>query len=183
MSTPNLYDDERRTTFLATLPERLRSRASNLVLARIRAGARTPEVAYGQTVAQVRQRLGGWGAEDEDARAILAALRGRGTAAPAHSTDAEQQPRFGAVPQLLIRHRTEALDYCAWCLAWERLTPLEKDRLRAAKGEEYRAAYQDAQPPTEEQRAYLRRLGCMVEPRSKRHASELIDQLLRGSAA
>jgi|tagenome__1003787_1003787.scaffolds.fasta_scaffold14122785_1 hypothetical protein len=41
----------------------------------------------------------------------------------------------------------------------------------------------NTQPATERQIAYLRRLGCMTEPRSKRHASELIDQLLKARAA
>jgi hypothetical protein len=61
MSTPNLYDDARRTAFLATLPEHLRSRASNLVLARIRAGATKQETTYALTVLKLRHHLGGWG--------------------------------------------------------------------------------------------------------------------------
>jgi hypothetical protein len=156
MSIMNLYDDDRRSTWLATLPECLRSRASNLVLARVRAGEDTREAAYDATVAKLRRDLGGWGTEDADARTILAAL---------------------------IRHREMALDYCAWCLQWERLSPAQKDEQRAARVREYRHTYQEGEPPTEKQRAFLRRLGYQGVPRSKRHASQLIDELLKSRAA
>jgi hypothetical protein len=152
----DLYADPRRTDFLGLVPESLRSQASNVVLARYRAGAATPSAIYYAAIEHLRDRLGGWGNEDGNVRAILG---------------------------LLVRHRAEALAYCAWAIDWEQLSPAEKDRLKAARGEEYRQAYQEAEPPTGKQRAYLRRLGYQGEPRSKRHASELIDQLLRGRAA
>jgi hypothetical protein len=156
MNAPNLCDDPRRTTFLDLVPESLRSQTSNVVLARIRAGAATPTATYYDAIEKLRDRLGGWGAEDPNVRAILG---------------------------LLVRHRAEAIGYCGWALDWEQLSPAQKDRLRASRGEEYRKAYQEGEPPTEKQRAYLRRLGYQGEPRSKRHASELIDQQLRGRAA
>jgi hypothetical protein len=152
----DLYTDPRRTAFLDLVPESLRSQASNVVLARVRAGAATPTAAYYAAIEKLRDRLGGWGAEDPNVRAILG---------------------------LLLRHRAEAIAYCGWALGWEQLSPAEKDRLRSARGEEYRRAYQDAEPPTDKQRAYLRRLGCAVEPRSKAHASALIDGLLKARAA
>ena len=150
-----MYDDPRRV-FLDLVPEGHRSQALNILLARARDGVGTPHAIYDGALANVRGRLGGWGAEDPALRAILG---------------------------LLLRHRAEALDLCAWCLDWERLSPAEKARAKAARGEEHRRAYHDAQPPTRKQLDYLRALGHRGEVRSKQHASELIDGLVKGRVA
>lgn len=156
MSAPNPFADGRREGFLGAIPDDLKSQVANGVLASADAGEDAPDAIYQDAIAQLRGRLAGRGAGDAGVRAILG---------------------------LLLRHRVEAIAYCAWCLDWERLSPAEKARLKAARGEEYRQAYQEAEPPTEKQCAYLRRLGYQAEPRSKRHASELIDQLVKGRAA
>ena len=150
-----MYDDPRRA-FLDLVPEGHRSQALNLLLARARDGAGTAQAIYDGALANVRGRLGGWGAEDPALRAILG---------------------------LLLRHRTEALDLCAWCLDWERLSPAEKARQKAARGEEHRRAHLDEQPPTTKQLDYLRSLGYRGTPRSKAHASELIDGLVKARVA
>src|SRR5688572_21211461 len=92
-----MYDDPRRA-FLTLVPEDVRSQAQNILLARARDGAGTPQALYDGALAKLRERLGGWGAEDPALRTILG---------------------------LLLRHRVEALDLCAWCLDWERLPRAE----------------------------------------------------------
>ncbi len=151
----SMYDDPRRS-FLAHVPEGLRSQITNVLLARVRAGMHSPEAVVDDALRRLRERIGGWGREDPQVREMLG---------------------------LLIRHRADALDFASWCLAWEQLPAAEKERQKAARGEEHRRAWLDQQPATAKQCDYLRSLGYAGEIRSKAHASELIDQLKRARAS
>ncbi len=150
-----LYDDRRRL-FLACVPEGLRSQITNVLLARVRAGAHSPEAVVDDALRRLRERIGGWGKEDPAVRQMLA---------------------------LLLRHRADALAFASWCVEWERLPADEKERQKAARGEAHRRQWLEEQPPTVKQCDYLRALGHAGEVKSKRHASELIDQLKRRRAS
>ena len=150
-----LYDDRRRL-FLACVPEGLRSQITNVLLARVRAGAHSPEAVVDDALRRLRERIGGWGKEDPQVREMLG---------------------------LLIRHRADALLFASWCLAWEQLPAAEKERQKAARGDEHRRVWLDQQPATAKQCDYLRALGYEGEVKSKRHASELIDRLKQARAS
>lgn len=76
-----------------------------------------------------------------------------------------------------------ALDYAARQLAWEALPPSDKQAVKSMKQQAGIAAWQMTQAPTEKQLAYLEGLGYTGEVRHRRHASELIDQLVNGEAS
>jgi hypothetical protein len=84
------------------------------------------------------------------------------------------------VLDILIDFHDEAMEYAAYCLDWERLTPEQKSRIRGVQGEQYRRAHMEQQPATDKQIAYIRGLGYLGEVTSKAHASELIERLKRG---
>ncbi|MDP9374283.1 MAG: hypothetical protein M3Q65_17870 [Chloroflexota bacterium] len=151
----SMYDDPRRS-FLAHVPEELRSQITNVLLARVRVGAHSPQTVIDDALRRLRERVGGWGREDPNVREMLG---------------------------LLIRHRADALLFAAWCIEWEQLPAAEKERQKASRGEEYRHRWLDEQPPTPKQIGYCRSLGYTGEIRSKRHASELIDGLKRARAS
>ena len=149
------YDDERRA-FLTVVPETARSWLTNILLREVRRGVHPPAAIIDNAIATLRERLGGWGREDERVRAMLL---------------------------LLLRHRADAERFAAWCVDWEALSQPEKARQQAARGEEHRRAWLDGQPPTEKQRRFLRSLGYRGEVTSKAHASSLIDGLLKAKAS
>lgn len=151
----SMFDDPRRA-LLAHAPERLRSQIVNALLWEVRAGAHLPAGVIDGAIRGLRVRLGDWGREDPQARELLA---------------------------LLLQHRADALAFAAWCIEWERLPVAEKERQRAARGEEHRQQWLGEQPPTVKQIDYCRTLGYTGEIHSKRHASELIDGLKRARAS
>ena len=94
----------------------------------------------------------------------------------------ETVARIESVQEAITEYRAEAFPFAQWALDWEALSPAEKERQKAAKGEQYRRAYMEQQPPTARQIAYLEVLGYRGEITSRQHASQLIGQLKRRSA-
>lgn len=137
--------------FLARFPTTRRSYVANTFLFAVRHGATTPD----QVLARVRQSL-------HEAKAW------------SWSDDIE---RIDLLLTTMDEHPDEAHAYAIWALAWERLTPAQKERHRAGKSETFRRAYMEQQPATARQIAYVRALGYAGEVTSKAHATELIDRL------
>ena len=154
--------DQRNTDDGRTLLERFaaarRSYVANTFLYTVRAGARTPL----QVLAAVNETL-----RETHARSQRWSF-----------TDTVQ--RTEEVMAVLREYHAEAMAFAAWALAWEALSPAEKERQKAAKGAAHRQTSMEQQPPTDKQRAYLAALGYHGEISSKAHASELIDQLRSG---
>jgi hypothetical protein len=151
----SIYDDERRR-FLTLVPDDLGGWLTNIVLGEVRQGAHLPSDVREGAIRTLRARLGAWGKEDERVRTMLG---------------------------LLLRHRHAAERFAAWCIDYEELPPEEKQREKAARGEEHRRAWLDGQPPTEKQLRFLRSLGYRGPVTSKAHASSLIDGLLKTRTA
>jgi hypothetical protein len=148
-----------RDAFLNHVPTDRRSHITNLVLHAVRRGAKTPSAVLAAVEAEIatcQERARYWNNTDSLAR-------------------------YDEVAAIFAAHRTEALAFCAWGLAWERLTPEQKARHRAAKGETYRRAYMEQQPATEAQLRYLAHLGHTGEVTSMAQASALIEQLRRAA--
>jgi len=73
-----------------------------------------------------------------------------------------------------------SLDYARWAIEYERLPPGDKARIKAGRAQEGIDAWMDRQEPTAKQVAYLRGRGYTGPIHSRRHASALIDILMRG---
>lgn len=73
----------------------------------------------------------------------------------------------------------EARRFAEFILWRESLSLAEKTKLKADSNTVYRNEYLSHQPATDKQKAYLCSLGCTVEPESKTHASQLIEQFKR----
>lgn len=145
-----LLDDPRREAYLGLVPDALRNRATLALLRPLRDGVGATEAIYDAALAALRARLGRWGAEDPETRALLTTL---------------------------LHHRAEALAFVAWLREWEALPRAEKERIKDERGAVYRRQWLDEQPPSPKQIASLRSLGDQGEIASKQHASEPIDHL------
>lgn len=145
--------------FLERFESPRRSYVTNLFVYAVRRGMRTPH----QVMASVEQEL-----RDVFARS---------------GNWPDTLERTELVYTLLHQYYAEALAFAIWALAWETLTPAQKQQQRAAKGEEFRQAWMEQQPATDRQQSYLKALGYAGEVTSKAHASELIERLKRGVRA
>ncbi len=142
--------------FLDLFPANRRSHVANLFLDPVRRGIATPTQVYGAVYAELRRRLEGprWhGYDDTNDRLIFDTLRGNYDAAVA---------------------------YAGWCVAYEQLPPEEKKRRKQASTAEGIGLWQEQQPPTEKQIAYIRALGYTGPIENRRHASSVIDVYKRG---
>lgn len=150
------HDPHASKAFLERFDPARRSYVMNLFCFAIRRGMRTPLqvlVSVEQELRQVYARSGNW---------------------------PDMQARTELVYTMINQYFEEALAFAVYALEWEKLTPAEKQRQRAAKGEEYRMAWMEQQPATDRQRSYLQLLGYTGDVTSKAHASELIERLKRG---
>jgi len=66
--------------------------------------------------------------------------------------------------------------YVKEILERESLPAEERQKLKAARSEQYRREYMKAQKPTEPQVRYLKSLGCSAVPANRLQASELIEE-------
>lgn len=66
--------------------------------------------------------------------------------------------------------------YVKEILERESLPAEERQKLKAARGEQYRREYMKVQKPTEPQLRYLKSLGCRTIPVTRFQASELIEE-------
>jgi hypothetical protein len=135
-------------------PERHRSWVQNTFLAIVRAGASHPD-----------DVLAGVGAKVE----------------------ADRRQRFGDPDRLerdnllLARLRSDdAVALATYCIGYERLPRVERDRLRAVAAEQGQRRWMKQLPPTERQLNYLEALGHSgPSPANRLEASRLIDSLVQ----
>ena len=151
----DMRDATARDAFLAVFPIARRAYVTNCFLFACRRGASMPAA----VVAAVEHDL------------LQAAAR----ACRWH----ERAARDRAVYDVIRAQHEAALAFAGWALAWERLTPADKARLRAGQREQYQHAWMDQQLATAKQLAYVRALGYTGDVTSKAHASELIERLKR----
>ena len=88
--------------------------------------------------------------------------------------------------QLLdVLETDESYNFAEFIIARESLPEAERQRLKALRADEQRAAYMESQPPSEKQLLYLKGLGHAEDqmPTSKAEASKLIDGYLQKSKA
>lgn len=149
-----------RRAFLAFFPDHEKSHLTNIFLQAVRAGAADVDAVYVAVEVDLRERL---------------------RAAALHR-DKDSHEKIDTYLYYFEHFPESACDFADWALAWERLTPAEKARERAAKAAPHVREHMAGQPPTERQLAYLRSLGWRGEVASKAHASELITAL-RGGAS
>jgi hypothetical protein len=91
----------------------------------------------------------------------------------------ELEPLHQAI-MAIIAHPSEALALAREAIAYEQLPQVEKEKIKAARGERYRQEYMVTVPPTEKQLAYLRSLGVATAPANWLEASQLVDGRLKG---
>ena len=124
----------------------------------------------------------------DGAASVEAVLVGVATRVETAIADAVRYSNYDWARERMRRDRSlldvlgtpEAAAYAAWALEYNQLPRLAREAIREAEGFVHRAAWMDAQPPTDRQLAYLRRLGHDGDPpASKLAASQLIDALLR----
>jgi predicted Fe-S protein YdhL (DUF1289 family) len=145
-----MNDDDR--AFLEHFPANQRSTVSNLFLRQVRDGRTSPDSVRAGVYAEMRQRLEGprWHSYDDSKdRAILAALQ---------------------------THYDDSVAYAGWCIAYEKLTPDEKQRWKNNRTTKVLVEV----PYTEKQEKYLRALGYHGPIDSLKHASALIEIYKRG---
>ena len=151
----DMRDTTARDAFLAVFPTTRRAYVTNCFLFACRRGASTPAA----VLAAVEREL---------LQAVARASHWR-----------ERAARDQEVYAVIRAQHAAALAFAGWALAWERLTPTDKARLRAGQREQYLRAWMEEQPATARQRAYVRALGYTGDVTSKAHASELIERLKR----
>jgi hypothetical protein len=138
--------------FLEHFPANQRSTVSNLFLRQVRDGRTSPDSVRAGVYAEMRERLEGprWrGYDDSKDRLILDMLR---------------------------THYDDSVAYAGWCIAYEKLTPEEKQRWKNSRpGPDL-----DNIAPSEKQVRYVRSLGYHGPIDSMKHASALIEIYKRG---
>lgn len=85
--------------------------------------------------------------------------------------------------QALTADNEGARAFAESCLAWDALSPEEKERRKAARRAEFRQTAVAERPVTDKQRAFLRKLGHQGDVANRLEASQLIDQLLAKRSA
>jgi hypothetical protein len=75
----------------------------------------------------------------------------------------------------MIGHPTEALQLAQEVVAYESMSPEEKEERKAAQAEEGRYKYMATMPPMDKQLGYLKNLGVATAPAHRWEASQLID--------
>lgn len=158
-SAPKLGIEDGRKRLLERFEPSRRSFVANTYFESIRAGIHHPF----QVLTDVKHKL----------REVIARSQRWG-----HLSDVAE--RNQQVLDILVDFHDEAMEYAAYCLDWERLTPEQKARIRGVQGVQYRRAYMEQQPATAKQVDYIRALGFTGDVTSKAHASELIERLKRG---
>ena len=148
-------EQDTRRAFLERFPDHLRSTIANTFLCAIRAGATTE--------ADVVYRV---------ERVYLCRLD-----AGERVRDGLARRRAQAVLDALTADPDQAAAFAAWCLEWESLPAEERAKRKRCRSEEHRRQWLDQQPPTPKQVNYCRLLGYQGAIESKRHASEIIEQL------
>jgi hypothetical protein len=83
-----------------------------------------------------------------------------------------------AVFFIVVAHPTEALALAQEAVAYESMSPEEKEERKAARAEESRRQYMATMPPTDKQLAYLTNLGVATAPGHRWNASQLINARL-----
>ena len=149
-------------------PQNEKSTIANLYLAQVRSGKpTTPEVVHRLALAALRER---WG------RAIAYSRQ------PWANRDAEmgRAERLAEQLGILTRQVAAGIAYGAWALAWEALSPAERERQKQGDSAQHIRAHMDREPATEPQTSHLRTLGYTGPIESKGHASSLIDVYHRG---
>lgn len=154
---PAALDPAARDAFLQFFPQNKKGTIANLFLSPIRHRVIVPELVVTAVVHELYARLENpapWASEvylDDAAHAA----------------------------QVIHDHRPEALAFAQYYIEYEQLPYTERQALKAERGDEHRAAWMAAQPPTEKQLGYLRKLGhAGPAPASKAEASAQIDRLL-----
>lgn len=147
-------NDEDRA-FLDLFPTLKRSTVANLFLGPVRRGIAHPVHVYTSVIAELAERTDraeryGY---DTSTDALLATVRDNHDA---------------------------GIAYARWCIAYEQLPPEEKKRRKQNSTAEGIGKWQEQQPATEKQIAYLARVGYTGPVHNRRHASSLIDIYMRG---
>lgn len=149
-----MNDDDR--AFLDLFPANQRSTVANLFLRPVREGTTDAILVFAAVYAELRERIErprSYAYDDSRDRFILDTLRANYDAATA---------------------------YARWCVAYEQLSPEDKQRRKQASTAEGIGLWQEQQPPTDKQVAYLHTLGYTGPVESRRHASSLIEIYKRG---
>lgn len=94
----------------------------------------------------------------------------------ASSSQREQIEPIKTLVDLIDNERDLAIEFAEFILKRERLSQVEKDRLKASRSKAYQREYMKGMPPTEKQLAYLKGLGCQTVPSNRAEASELIEE-------
>lgn len=144
--------DTRR--FLARFPDDAKSQTCNVFLSAVRSGHTTPLTVLAAVGLELERRL----------------------------QSPYREPKILQLHKLISYHNAEAVDMARWAIEWEQMTPKERRRIKAERTEQYRDEYMGTVEPTEKQLTYLRALGHTGPVESRKHASQLIDQLKRASA-
>jgi hypothetical protein len=154
---PAGLDPAARDAFLSHFPANKKGTIANLFLSPIRRRVIVPGLVVEAVVHELYQRLENpapWASE-------------------AYLDDAAH------ASQVIQDHRLEAIAFAQYYIEYEQLPYTERQALKAQRGDEHRAAWMAAQPPTEKQLGYLRKLGYAgPAPASKADASAEIDRLL-----
>lgn len=142
--------------FLAYFPQQQKSTVANLFLRPVRRGIASPEGVRAAVYAELRDsidRATRYGSTNERDQGILDQMR---------------------------RDYDGSLDFARWAIAYEKLTPAQKQAIKNGNAANAISSVMDREEPTEKQRAYLRNVGYAGPIYSKKFASSLIDIYTRG---
>jgi hypothetical protein len=165
MISINKNSSEVNRAFLDHFDPTQRGVVNNHFLAAVRAGAQTPE----QVVRMVIHQL-----EFAIRRDTLYRQQyGR-------ATEDQNTTRKREVLNAIAEYTEEALDEARWAIAWEKLTPAQKEQARRERAQPHIQTWMQGQPPSQRQLGYLAGLGYSgTQPATMADASALIDRLKR----
>src|SRR5919109_3729826 len=151
------HNDPHRPAFLQRIPadppRYWRGACANLFLDVVRKGTTQPPLVLKMVAGTIAQRL------------RLASISRR----------FDEFEKWAFIDRLLDEYPEEALGAAQWALAWERLSPAEKAKIKAERAKPYVAEHMAAYPPTRAQLWKLGQLGVATAPTSRLDASKLID--------
>ncbi|OPY61650.1 MAG: hypothetical protein A4E56_01885 [Pelotomaculum sp. PtaU1.Bin065] len=147
-----------KDNFLSLFPNKHKSHISNIFFEVIRNGAKTVDEVLFHVITKAVIKL----------------------QAARQYNDPYNEVKFGLILRNLNNNQKQAQAFALYCLTWESLPKEIKEADKNKRAGYYRAKYLDAQPATDKQRLYLKKLGWTGAVISKQHASRLIDRLTGG---